>query len=270
MVKNLIIANAVMFFAAHFVFKNTSFSSMAALNAISYKDAAGNSMFMPWQLITHLFMHADASHLIFNMLGLWIFGSKLENFWGPKRFLIFYIVTGIIASIIQLAYHQYDYSITQKVVTEFANNPTYGEYKNILSKYYRKDGFKLFDASPMYELLQAWEADANSGAVRNNAISILQSAKDIASRYSLIGASGAVMACMGGAAYLFPNTQIMFNMFFPIALKYAAVLYIGYDLYQMYMPQYGDNTAHLAHIAGMLAGLTYAFIINKTNKKTFY
>ena len=53
--------------------------------------------FQPWQLVTHLFMHdtKEPFHLFFNMLGLWMFGSSLERFWGSKRFLIYFLLTGI-------------------------------------------------------------------------------------------------------------------------------------------------------------------------------
>ncbi len=58
--------------------------------------------FMPWQLVTYMFLHANLSHIFFNLFALWIFGQALENLWGTKRFLIYYFLTGIGAGIIQL------------------------------------------------------------------------------------------------------------------------------------------------------------------------
>ena len=60
-----------------------------------------STLFKPHQLITNMFMHSttDYAHLLFNMFGLWMFGSILEKFWGSKRFLIFYLVCGIGAGI---------------------------------------------------------------------------------------------------------------------------------------------------------------------------
>src|SRR5690606_466958 len=55
----------------------------------------GASEFKLWQPVTHLFMHGSLGHLFFNMFSFWMFGSVLENIWGPKRFLNFYIITGL-------------------------------------------------------------------------------------------------------------------------------------------------------------------------------
>src|SRR4029078_9356797 len=58
--------------------------------------------FRPHQIITHLFMHGGWAHLFFNMLPLWMFGSLLENVWGSKRFLVFYVLCGIGAALLHL------------------------------------------------------------------------------------------------------------------------------------------------------------------------
>ncbi len=50
--------------------------------------------FQPYQIVTHMFMHADFFHLLFNMYALYIFGPLVESRWGPKRFLIYYFLTG--------------------------------------------------------------------------------------------------------------------------------------------------------------------------------
>lgn len=58
-------------------------------------------LFMPFQLITYMFMHAGFTHLFFNMFALWMFGRVMENVWGPKRFLIYYLACGIGAAFVQ-------------------------------------------------------------------------------------------------------------------------------------------------------------------------
>ena len=57
--------------------------------------------FNPAQLITYMFMHGGFTHLFFNMFAVWMFGRILEQVWGPKRFLFYYILCGIGAGIIQ-------------------------------------------------------------------------------------------------------------------------------------------------------------------------
>lgn len=58
--------------------------------------------FRPWQIVTHMFMHGGFWHLFFNMYTLLIFGIELERIWGPKKFLLFYFVTGIGAALFHI------------------------------------------------------------------------------------------------------------------------------------------------------------------------
>lgn len=60
--------------------------------------------FLPWQLVTYAFLHGSVTHLFFNMLGLWMFGSELERVWGPKRYLMFYFASLLTAAGTQLVF----------------------------------------------------------------------------------------------------------------------------------------------------------------------
>ena len=92
-VKNLIIINALILLATQV----ESFRlPMYEYLALFYPQSP---FFKPHQLLTHMFMHSDFWHLFFNMYALWIFGSPLERTWGSKRFLLFYLVTGIGAAL---------------------------------------------------------------------------------------------------------------------------------------------------------------------------
>ena len=84
--KNLIIVNILVFVFSNFVIKTIDLNSYLNL----YPFSSNN--FKPHQFITHMFMHADFSHLIFNTFGLYLFGPKLESLWGPKRFINFYLI----------------------------------------------------------------------------------------------------------------------------------------------------------------------------------
>jgi membrane associated rhomboid family serine protease len=94
-IKNLIIINALVFFAQQ-IFRKYGVDNLFALHDIR------SVYFRPHQLITHLFMHGSWTHIIFNMLALWMFGSMLENLWGSKRFLIFYMLCGLGAALLHL------------------------------------------------------------------------------------------------------------------------------------------------------------------------
>jgi len=100
-VKNLIVANAVIYVAQLF-FRYAQGIELENYFALWTVDS-GN--FKIWQLITHLFMHDPSSpfHLIFNMFGLYMFGRDLESVWGPKRFLQFYMLCGLAAGLAHLA-----------------------------------------------------------------------------------------------------------------------------------------------------------------------
>jgi membrane associated rhomboid family serine protease len=63
------------------------------------------SYFALWQLVTYLFIHSGISHLLFNMLALWMFGVPLEQTWGTKRFLKYYFLCGVGAGLCDVALH---------------------------------------------------------------------------------------------------------------------------------------------------------------------
>lgn len=97
-VKNLLIVNAIMFFA-YYVMARTMHFNLNALLGIWPLDSG---YFRIWQPVTYMFMHANLEHIFFNMFALWMFGYVLENFWGTKRFLIYYFVCGIGAGLLTL------------------------------------------------------------------------------------------------------------------------------------------------------------------------
>jgi len=103
-IKNLIIVNVLIFIAQQVFANNPSFSidNYFALHDIH------SVYFKPHQLITHMFMHGGWDHLFFNMFALWMFGSILENVWGGKRFLTYYILCGLGSAALHLAVLYYE------------------------------------------------------------------------------------------------------------------------------------------------------------------
>lgn len=94
--KNLLIINVLAFFAT-WVFEKQGLD-LTATFGLHFFMATDFSFY---QLVTYLFMHGSFMHLFFNMLAVWMFGTVMERVWGPKRFLIYYLVCGIGAGIIQ-------------------------------------------------------------------------------------------------------------------------------------------------------------------------
>jgi len=95
-VLNLIIINALVFLSQLFLDKSLNITGLFALYPYNW------DLFRPYQLVTTMFTHGGWMHIIFNMYALWMFGTALERVWGPKRFLIFYLVCGLAASVAQL------------------------------------------------------------------------------------------------------------------------------------------------------------------------
>ncbi|HEX4886785.1 MAG TPA: rhomboid family intramembrane serine protease [Luteibaculaceae bacterium] len=77
--------------------------------------------FRPWQIVTHMFMHGDFFHLLFNMYALWMFGSTLEQVWGARKFLIFYFVCGLGAALTYTLVRMYELQGADEAVACVAN-----------------------------------------------------------------------------------------------------------------------------------------------------
>ncbi|MDB4173589.1 rhomboid family intramembrane serine protease [Bacteroidia bacterium] len=109
--KNIIIINVIMFIGTYFLGYTELFLKQLSL----YHFTSEN--FKPWQLVTHMFMHGydiygsqiepDYTHIIFNMFGVWMFGSRLEQVWGAKKYLTFYFITGLGAAALHMALLSY-------------------------------------------------------------------------------------------------------------------------------------------------------------------
>ena len=107
-VKNLLIINVLMFLATFTLRKfNIDLNDILGLH---FFKASG---FRPYQIVTYMFMHGNFEHLFFNMFALWMFGANMENIWGSKRFLLFYLVCGLGAGLCQegVQYIQYAKSV---------------------------------------------------------------------------------------------------------------------------------------------------------------
>ena len=96
-VKNLIIINVLVFMAQSLLDSRYLLTAQLAMWPVT------SPLFQPYQIVTHMFSHGGFSHILFNMFSLWMFGKILENVWGGKRFLLFYLISGIGAAVAHLA-----------------------------------------------------------------------------------------------------------------------------------------------------------------------
>jgi len=104
-IKNLIFINALFFLSTEFLFKDQFYFEgyeNFGLQGVFALWPINAYYFRPYQFFTHMFTHANFGHILFNMLALWVFGRTLEGVWGPKKFLLFYFICGVVAAIVHL------------------------------------------------------------------------------------------------------------------------------------------------------------------------
>jgi membrane associated rhomboid family serine protease len=229
--KNLIILNVVMLLGSMFLEQIFKVNLNARLGMFYFQSP----LFAPWQIVTHMFMHGGFYHILFNMYALWIFGKTLESVWGGKRFLIYYLATGLGAAF----FHQ--------LVNYIQFAPDIAALKAAYS-------VDVINKALLNEILQPGNQFFAIG-------------KELIR--PTVGASGAVYGVLLAFGMLFPNTPL-FLMFIPIPIK-AKWLVIGFGLLELYLgiTQSGGNIAHFAHLGGMIFGFILIKYWNKFTRK-FY
>ncbi len=200
--------------------------------------------FNPAQLLTYMFMHGGFNHIFFNMFALYMFGGALENAWGGRRFLFYYLLTGVGAGIIQQLFWTIDYqSLVNAMNNAIAANS--GEsllaYQDALSKYFRFSNLQAFDAAAIVDMKRMFV--------------------DLP---VTVGASGAIFGILLAFGWLFPEARLML-IFFPVPIK-ARLFVLLYGVMELFLGVAnfsGDNVAHFAHLGGMLFGAILILIWRK-------
>ncbi|MDD3878106.1 MAG: rhomboid family intramembrane serine protease [Bacteroidales bacterium] len=265
-VKNLLIIN-VLFFLATFSLGRTFNVDLIELLGLRY---FGSEKFAPYQFITYMFMHGGFTHIFFNMFALWMFGRILEQVWGPKRFLIYYFVTGIGAAIVHYAVFYYQMYPTIAGVNSFLANPDSQSLQMFL------DSDKFIIASNEMRLnYNNFVHSYNTGVFTDQSVAMetaieymAQYKRDFLNAPLVVGASGAVYGILLAFGMLFPNTLLYIYFAIPIKAKYFVIIYGALELY-LGISNQGGNIAHFAHLGGMIFGFILIKIWRKTTK-TFY
>ena len=165
-------------------------------------------------------MHGNIPHILFNMFAVWMFGTHIENRWGSKRFLNYYLLTGFGAAFLH-------YLIIHFQIINLESVMNYDEIMIILNEGIVPEGISRASAQKLFFLYNA----------------------------PVVGASGSLFGILLAFGVLFPNTLLYLYFAIPIKAKYFV---IGYGLLELFSglsnnPQ--DNVAHFAHLGGMLFGL---------------
>lgn len=251
-VKNLLIINGLFFLA-----------TFALQNQVDLTDKLGlhypfSEKFQPYQVITYMFMHGGLMHIFFNMFALWMFGNTLENYWGPKRFLTYYIITGIGAAVCHYAVVHFQIQPTLELIDTYLANPTPQGFEAILAT----EQFNL-SADMVNHFNEVIPTQFNQAVLANDNALALQISVDYMQTYRadflntpvVVGASGSVFGILLAFGMLFPNTMLYIYFAIPIKAKWFVVLYGAIELFSGIANSPTDNVAHFAHLGGMLFGI---------------
>lgn len=214
--------------------------------------------FAPYQFVTYMWLHSNTSmwHLFGNMFAVFIFGPLLEQFWGPKKFITFYLICGIGAGVLFGIADFFEKYELKKDTEAYIQNPNPEDFQIfILDHRISQRGVQeLANFGDRY-----FENPNNNDLITQSKVYV-QQIYDLYSNIPMVGASGAVFGILMAFGMLFPNTQL-FLLFppIPIKAKYLVLFYGLYEVYAEFSRTAGDNIAHLAHLGGMLI----AFIMIK-------
>ncbi|WP_025764010.1 rhomboid family intramembrane serine protease [Dyadobacter tibetensis] len=254
-VKNLLIINIVVFIINAYIINLTN---AFALRSLLSPD------FAPYQFVTYMFLHGGFSHLFGNMFGLFMFGPMLERMWGPKKFLIFYMFTGIGAGLLFSGIDYFENSQIREAAALYTQYPTPDGMVDFMSQHAKG----LYQSS--LEFLNKFEENPNDSSYIQYSIDFVQSYYNRLINTPMVGASGAIFGILMAFGLLFPNTELFLLFFpFPIKAKYFVTFYGLYELYAGIQNVQSDNVAHFAHIGGML----FAYILLRywnTQRTNFY
>lgn len=245
-VNNLLLINVVLLLA-NFLFLSWGTDLNKILGAYYW----GSEQFEPYQIITHMFMHDNKGfmHILFNMFALVMFGGQIERVWGPKRFLIYYLICGLGSYLLHNMVNAIETHNLLANVTPDQVNQLWTEGLESF-RIGEENGYYILNVSPeVYENLASLESVYYT---------------------PMVGASGAIFGLLAAFAYLFPNTELML-LFppIPIKAKWFVLMYAGLEVYLGFKNSAGDSVAHFAHIGGALFGLIMLLIWQRKRNK-FY
>ncbi|BAV94177.1 rhomboid family intramembrane serine protease [Ichthyobacterium seriolicida] len=216
-IKNLIIINGLMFLLT-FSLKGMGLD----LNRILGLYIPESPMFEPIQFISYIFMHGGFEHILINMFMLWMLGNTLENIWGSKRFLMYYLITGLGGGILHVLAKHIEFSSLSTQLSSEELNMLYSEGARIL------------------------------GEGKNWSSHILANA-NLALNTPTVGASGAVFGILLAFGMMFPNQYIYVYFIIPIRTKYFVIIIGSMELIRG-LTLTGGNVANFAHLGGMVFG----------------
>lgn len=230
------------------------------LPAMSFQELFGlrhwaSSNFEPYQLLTHFFVHSSLNiqptHLIFNMITLYMFGSTMEQTWGAKRFILFYLICGVGASIMFSIINYVEMWQLKSTIDEFITSADPYLFEQIMKENLHQRGF----TEMLSYIEQFKEQPTNIELVKNSKSLLFELLNMKLSNSVMVGASGAISGLLVAFGMTYPDHRIMLLIPpIPMKAKYMVILFILFDMYRAWQNATDDNVAHFAHLGGALVG----------------
>ena len=243
-VKNLLIINVLLFLAT-FVLDYQFRFDLTRFLALYYP---GSEYFQPYQFVTHMFMHGGWAHIFFNMYALWMFGTAIENAWGGKRFLFYYLLTGLGAAALHTLVNYFSFSGMASQITAFQNTPSPELFKQFVEAH--KNNFN----QNVYDFIHQWSMSPDNSGYAATALENMHRIYQSTVNIPTVGASGAIYGILLAFGMMYPNAQLMLIIPpIPIKAKWMVVALAAIALV-LGFSQPGSHIAHFAHLGGMLFG----------------
>ncbi len=267
-VKNLLIINGILYLAL--VVMRSRGIDLNDILGLHYFEA---EKFRVYQIVSYMFMHGNFMHIFFNMFAVWMFGAAIENVWGPKRFLTYYIITGLGAAVAHYAIVYYEMQPALAYFDDYIANPSFSNLQTLLTS----DAFRSFSSTDMIDNYNAFTREFNSLQAVNPAEALQLSVEymkqlkvDALNAPVVVGASGAVFGLLLAYGMIFPNSIIYIYFALPIKAKYFVILYGALELFSGIANVPGDNVAHFAHLGGLVTGLILILYWRNQNRKRMH
>jgi membrane associated rhomboid family serine protease len=202
------------------------------------------------------------------MFALWMFGTVLENYWGGKKFLIFFFVTGLGAAFIHTLSGWYELHRLEGVIDTYAAGPNSLDFLTVIKKnamYIPNEALREIDI-----FFTHWENNPGDPLLTSQSVGYVQQLQKFKMDVPTVGASGAVFGVLLAFGMLFPNQIILLFFAIPMKAKYFVILYGLVELYAGISNNPGDNVAHFAHLGGMLFGYLLIRYWKSKNRNYYY
>ena len=233
-VKNLLIINGLFFLAKIVLASKFDLDAIFGLHYFAASD------FHVWQIITYMFMHGDFGHLFFNMFALWMFGASVENAWGERRFLCYYLITGIGAAMIHYLIIYFQIHSSLALIDAFLAAPSVDTFSQLANV------DRINQAAIAQNLLYL---QAHPSAVMEFVPQMEEFRETFLNSFNIIGASGSVFGLLLAFGMMYPNAEINPLGDWTGGTDVDGALELLYGVLGS-----ADGVAHFAHLGGMLFG----------------